>query len=113
MGCHALLQGILLTQGLNPRLLHLLHWQVGSLPLGPLEALNIPLGPPISETLATTEGFTVLQSLPFPASLWFLYFSKLSFCLLERMRSFLRLDMKNSTPSSHIPRSPFSEAVGL
>ena len=34
-------------------------FKVGCLPLGPLEALNIPLGPPISETLATTEGFTV------------------------------------------------------
>ena len=34
-GCHALLQGILLTQGLNPRLLCLLHWQAGSLPLAP------------------------------------------------------------------------------
>ena len=31
--CHALLQGIFLTQGWNPRLLHLLHWQVSSLPL--------------------------------------------------------------------------------
>ena len=27
--------GDLLTQGLNPRLLHLLHWQAGSLPLAP------------------------------------------------------------------------------
>ena len=35
MGYHALLQGIFLTQGSNPRLLHLLHWQVGSLPLVP------------------------------------------------------------------------------
>ena len=35
MGCHALLQGIFLTQGLNSRLLYLLHWQVGSLPLVP------------------------------------------------------------------------------
>ena len=35
MGCHALLQGILPTQGLNPCLLCLLHWQVGSLPLAP------------------------------------------------------------------------------
>ena len=34
--CHALLQGICLTQGLNPHLLSLLHWQVGSLPLAPL-----------------------------------------------------------------------------
>ena len=33
MGCHVLLQGIFLTQGSNPRLLCLLHWQVGSLPL--------------------------------------------------------------------------------
>ena len=32
MGCHALLQGIFLTQGLNLRLFCLLHWQVGSLP---------------------------------------------------------------------------------
>ena len=33
---HFLLQGILLTQGSNLCLLHLLHWQVGSLPLAPL-----------------------------------------------------------------------------
>ena len=31
----ALLQAIFPTQGLNPHLLHLLHWQVGSLPLEP------------------------------------------------------------------------------
>ena len=31
--CHASLQGILQTQGLNLCLLHLLHWQAGSLPL--------------------------------------------------------------------------------
>ena len=35
VGCHALLQGVFLTQGLNPRILHLLHWQAGSLPLVP------------------------------------------------------------------------------
>ena len=29
------LQGIFPTQGSNPRLLHLLHWQAGSLPLAP------------------------------------------------------------------------------
>ena len=34
-GCHALLQGIFPTQGLNPRLLGLLRWQAGSLPLAP------------------------------------------------------------------------------
>ena len=26
VGCHAVLQGIFLNQGLNPHLLHLLHW---------------------------------------------------------------------------------------
>ena len=35
VGCHALLQGIFLTQGSNPRLLRLLRWQAGSLPLAP------------------------------------------------------------------------------
>ena len=34
-GCHFFLQGIPPTQGLNGRPLHLLHWQVDSLPLGP------------------------------------------------------------------------------
>ena len=36
MGCHALFQGIVSTQGLNPHLLHVLHRQAGSLPLAPL-----------------------------------------------------------------------------
>ena len=35
VGCHALLQGIFPTQGSNPCLLHLLHWQAGALPLTP------------------------------------------------------------------------------
>ena len=34
-GCHFLLQGIFLTQGLNLHLSHILHWQVDSLPLVP------------------------------------------------------------------------------
>ena len=35
-GCHALLRALLLTHGSNPHLVCLLHWQVSSLPLGPL-----------------------------------------------------------------------------
>ena len=35
VGCHAVLQGIFPTQGLNPCPLCLLHWQAGSLPLAP------------------------------------------------------------------------------
>ena len=37
---HALLQGIFPTQGSNPCPLHLLHWQLGSLPLEPLVQLR-------------------------------------------------------------------------
>ena len=33
MGSHGFLQGVFPTQGLNPHLLHLLHWQADSLPL--------------------------------------------------------------------------------
>ena len=35
VSCHFLLQGIFPTRGLNLLLLHLLHWQVDSLPLAP------------------------------------------------------------------------------
>ena len=35
MDSHAFLQGIFLTQGWNPGLLSLLHWQASSLPLAP------------------------------------------------------------------------------
>ena len=41
VGCHALLQGFFPTQGSNLHLLSLLHWQVGSLPLGPPEKPHI------------------------------------------------------------------------
>ena len=45
-GCHLLLQGISLTEGSNPCLLHSLHWQVDSLPLHHLgnPIVNIFLG---------------------------------------------------------------------
>ena len=40
VGYHFLLQGIFLTQGLNPGLL---HWQVDSLPMHPLASLEASL----------------------------------------------------------------------
>ena len=40
MGCHCLLQGIFLIQGFNPRLLRLLRWQLGSLPLTATQTVN-------------------------------------------------------------------------
>ena len=42
---HFLLQGTFLTQGWNPGLLCLLHWQVGSLPLSPLGSPGSALSP--------------------------------------------------------------------
>ena len=35
VGCHLLLQGLFPSQGSNPGLFRLLHWQVGSLPTAP------------------------------------------------------------------------------
>ena len=40
MGCHFLLQGIFPTQGSEPCLFYLQHWQAGSLPLAPPGPLN-------------------------------------------------------------------------
>ena len=40
MGCYVLLQGIFLTQELNPSLLCTLHWHVGSLLLSSVQSLS-------------------------------------------------------------------------
>ena len=42
MGCHFHLQGIFWTQGSNPHLLCLLHWQEDSLPDEPLGRSRVP-----------------------------------------------------------------------
>ena len=48
VGCHALLQGIFPTQGLNPSFLCLLHWQGHSLPLAPPSSLYQMINAPAS-----------------------------------------------------------------
>ena len=48
--CHALLQGVFLTQGWNPGLLCPLHWQVGSLPLKPPGKCYLSISIDIHET---------------------------------------------------------------
>ena len=55
LGCHVLLQRIFLTQGSNPRLLSLLHWQVGSLSL-------VPTGKP--KWCSSVQFSSVAQSCP-------------------------------------------------
>ena len=49
--CHALLQGIFPTQGLNMCLLHLLHWEAGCLPLAPLRKPSMTIKTDKSEKI--------------------------------------------------------------
>ena len=55
VGCHALFQGIFPTQGLNPCLFCLLHWQVSSLPL------VLPRDPIMSQALCQFFTWTFLD----------------------------------------------------
>ena len=66
VGCHFLLQGIFPTQGLNPRLLGLLHWHAGSLPLSRLGALpNSSLSYPPRNTQSPLPAVLTM-----PGPLW-------------------------------------------
>ena len=63
VGCHALLQGIFLTQGWNTSLSYLLHWNVGSLPLAsppgkPTFEAYVDLPPDIVVTVLCGGGRT-------------------------------------------------------
>ena len=63
--CHALLQGIFPTQGQNPCLLSLLHWQAGSLPLvTPGQAIRFHRQKRMTE-MELGRLMTVLAILPF------------------------------------------------
>ena len=62
VGCHALLQGIFLTQRSNLSLLCLLHWQVGSLPLAP------PGKPMFISTTAKQEWKREVRCITWPDS---------------------------------------------
>ena len=53
VGCHALLQGIFLTQGSNPHLLFLLHWHEGT--------LQVPPGKPQGSSLLLLSRFSRVQ----------------------------------------------------
>ena len=60
VGCHAVLQGIFLTQGLNPCLLCLLHRQLCSLPLPPPGQPN----PGIEPRSSTLQADSLLSEPP-------------------------------------------------
>ena len=85
VGCHALLQGIFPTQGLNLHLLRLLYQQVGFLPLGPQGKLHNKRYQPfiwydIPLILLFTFHFTCNIFITFTCwwkiiiSIWFYYF---------------------------------------
>ena len=57
VGCHFLLQRIIPTQGSNPRLLRLLHWQADSLPLG---CLRSPVQVPRNKWFASFADLSFL-----------------------------------------------------
>ena len=65
VGCHSLLQGIFPTQELNLWLLHLLHWQVDSLPLAQyyysITQSRLTLCDPMD---CSTPGFPLHHQLP-------------------------------------------------
>ena len=72
------------TQGSNPRLLHILHWQVGPLPL-------VPPGKPVQESykwliLANDEVKHILKmwNIPFKTLLWNRNLSSLSHCTQKK-----------------------------
>ena len=65
VGCHFLLQGIFLTQGSKPHLLHLLHWQADSLLLYHLQVLGGH-----KHSIHTKERGWINKTVPCSASRW-------------------------------------------
>ena len=59
VGCHFLLQGIFPTQGLNPHLLRLLHWQVDSLQLAPPGKSHGPEGLDLKSDSQSMQNYKV------------------------------------------------------
>ena len=62
VGCLDLLWGIFLTQGSNPHLLRLLHWQRGSLP--PPRKPHINLTPGVESTSISLAGQNITAASP-------------------------------------------------
>ena len=59
-GCHFLFEGILPTQGASSHLFHLLHWQVDSLPLAPLEGGGVDICTHIADSLYCTAETKII-----------------------------------------------------
>ena len=95
VGCHFLLQGISPIQGLNPHLLHLLHWQVNSLPL-------LHLGSP--------QGYWGHWKSTYWTSRWFSSWSWSLACSNHFLRS--SLSHKSETPGWMLAACIYSHFMG-
>ena len=73
VGCHFLLQGIFPTQGPNPRLLRLLHWQADSLPLAP-PGKHIWVGHHVGKRIRGHSWWTFMQFMWIGLFIWMLAF---------------------------------------
>ena len=67
-GCHALLQEIFPTQGSNPHLLCLLHWQAGSLPLAPPGKPEQPPAAAVAKSLQSCSTLSDPMDCSLPGS---------------------------------------------
>ena len=102
VGCHFQLQGIFPTQGLNLCLLHLLHWQVDSL----------PLEPPLMENILLRLKLNTVQCLSYTSNIKieaFLLYSSIQ--LVERKKKKKHLaantrDVRDMGSISGLGRSP-------
>ena len=102
VSCHALLQGIFPTQGLNSHLLRLLLGQVGSLPLAP------PEKPP--DSFACSQFFILGWQKPSPGQSNYLFIPPLQpqswICLKSSSSSDLEAHPPTHTTATPSPLSP-------
>ena len=89
VACHALLQGIFPTQGSNPRLLSLLHWQMGSLPL-------VPPGKPRDALVVRSLSHVWLFATPWTAA----HHASLSFTISRNLLRLVSIELV--MPCNHL-----------
>ena len=77
MGCHFLLQGIFLTQELNPGLL---HWQEDSLPLAPPGKAK-----PLPANKTHSKGIRALLAVTHKVVLFGFHIEKIGFSTADRL----------------------------
>ena len=99
MGCHFLLQGIFPTQGSNPSLLHLQHWQALLCHLGKTTALTIwTFVSKMKSLLFNMPSRFVIAFLPRSNHLLISWLSSLSAVILEKTPAILYITLETHFP---------------